>query len=83
MSETDRQAIFQRAFFEQPALSYAHLRAALMEASEQLGLDLAKTRAEVFITRALQLGYLLKRREPGQRYEFYRLNWERFSLDQP
>ncbi|MBD2752629.1 antA/AntB antirepressor family protein [Spirosoma validum] len=80
ITDEQRQAIFRRAFLLDESLLYAQLRANLMEASEIVGVPLAKTRAEVFITRAVNLGYLLKHRNPGQRYECYRLNQQRFPI---
>lgn len=80
MSEEDLQAILRRTFYQDDHLRYPQLRANLIEASEYVGLALSKGRAEVFIARALKLGYLRKGWVPGHPFERYQLDQTRLSL---
>ncbi|WP_157634700.1 AAA family ATPase [Spirosoma panaciterrae] len=74
MSQQEIIAILTRAFSSDQYLGYSSLRTNIIEASQFIGLSLAKTRAEEFIRRVEANKYLIKEKPQGKGYDAYRLN---------
>ena len=77
MKPEDVCAIVRRAFSSDEHLRYTQLRTNIIEASEYIGVALAKTRAEEFIRRVETNGYITKGKITDQRYEHYKINLEK------
>lgn len=65
--------ITDRAFGREEYLGYSQLRTAIIEASEFVGSSLSKGRAEVFIKRIVDQGYIVKFKPGKSKYDVYRL----------
>ncbi|QMW02476.1 AAA family ATPase [Spirosoma foliorum] len=80
MKPQDVAAIVRRAFSNDEYLRYAQLRTNIVEASEFIGIPLAKSRSEEFIRRVETLGYINKLRAPSHRYDVYKVNLQNLPL---
>lgn len=83
MSREEWSHIIKRTFSIDPVQAYGALLTNIIEASEFVGLSLAKSRAEMFVARVTKEGYLTKSKARGQRHESYQINAEKLPNQLP
>lgn len=70
-------AIIKRSFSSDTHIQYRKLQVNIVEASEFIGVPLARARAEEFIRRVEASGYLIKFKPVNERYPAYKINVEK------
>ncbi len=74
------EAILHRAFSNDEQLRYSQLRINITEASEHIGVSMAKSRAEEFIRRIEAVGYLIKFKPIKAQHNQYKINPDKLPI---